>query len=95
MKIYGVTLIDTDSIDGWTAKESYTWLFKTESEQTEKAWEVYSHGFMNNFPDGFEDYEGNTLPEKDDFIKEITLDGYAFYVRGDSHCQVEIFEQEL
>ena len=94
MKIYGVTLIDTDSIDGWTAKESYTWLFKTEEEQLEKAWEVYSNGFQNNFPDG-EDYEGNTLPEKDDFTKEMAVDGYAFYVRGDSHCQVKTFEQEL
>lgn len=95
MKIYGVTAIDTDSIDGWTGKESCTWLFKTEAEQMEKAWDFFKHSFLNSFLDVQEDWDGNTLPEKDDFIKGLNEVGYDFFTRSDSHLQIEIFETEL
>lgn len=93
MKIYGVTLVDTNSIDGWGGKESSTWLFSTEEEQLEKAWEVGRDKFMYSFED--EDTFGNKLPEKDDFIKKVSSGGYMAFIREESHFQIETFEQEL
>lgn len=99
MKIYGFTVIDSDpcGIDGCSAKESNTYLFKTASERDEKAWELFRDEYTYDIDNDRIDTSicDAKLPTPEEFFLMLSNSGYDYYVRPDSSYQIETFETEL
>lgn len=91
MKIYGYTIVDTLGYDDGT--ESFTKLFTSEEERDNTAYEAYEAEY--DYTESEHDYNiEQEFLAKEEFLTEFKKN-YVFFVREDSHFQIESWEAEI